>query len=108
VTLLATQDSSGADLPNIDGSTWDPWARHLLFTAEGSKGGGVWQATLDVPAKVDSLTGLIGQGGYEGIQNDSDGNLWIVEDAGGPNGTANLHAKQPKQLRLPLQALQPR
>jgi hypothetical protein len=100
VTLLATQDSSGADLPNIDGSTWDPWARRLLFTAEGSKGGGVWQATLDVPAKVDSLTGIIGQGGYEGIQNDSDGNLWIVEDSGGPTGTANPHARQPNSFVL--------
>jgi hypothetical protein len=100
VTLLATQHSSGADLPNIDGSTWDPWARRLLFTAEGSKGGGVWQATLDVPAKVDSLTGIIGQGGYEGIQNDSDGNLWIVEDSGGPTGTANPHARQPNSFVL--------
>ena len=42
--------------------------------------------------------GIIGQGGYEGIQNDSDGNLWIVEDAGGPNGTANPHAKQPNSF----------
>jgi hypothetical protein len=98
VTLLATKDSSGADLPNIDGSTWDPWARRLLVTAEGSQGGGVWQATLDVPATVDSLTGVIGQGGYEGIQNDSDGNLWIVEDAGGAAGAPSTHAKQPNSF----------
>jgi hypothetical protein len=98
VTLVATKDSSGADLPDFDGSTWDPWARRMLFTAEGSKGGGVWQATLDVPATVDSLTGILGQGGFEGIQNDSDGNLWIVEDSGGPNGATNAHAKQPNSF----------
>jgi hypothetical protein len=98
VTLLGTKDSSGADLPDFDGSTWDPWAKRLLFTAEGSKGGGVWQATLDVPAKIDSLTGILGQGGYEAVQNDSDGNVWIVEDSGGAAGTANPHAKQPNSF----------
>ena len=36
--------------------------RGLLFTSEGSLGGGVWQATLDVPSKVEALTGIIGQG----------------------------------------------
>jgi hypothetical protein len=98
VTLLATKDTSGADLPTIDGSTWDPWAKRLLFTAEGSQGGGVWQSTPDIPAKVESLTGILGQGGFEGIQNDSDGNIWIVEDSGGTGGATNTHAKQPNSF----------
>jgi hypothetical protein len=87
VTLIATQDSSGKPLPTFDGSTWDPWAQRLLFTAEGngSTTGGTWQADLNVPAKVDDLTGSMGRGGFEGIQNDSAGNVWIVEDIGGSN-----------------------
>jgi hypothetical protein len=98
VTLLASKDSAGVDLPEIDGSTWDPFARRLLFTSEDSTNGGVWQATLGVPSTVDDLTGAIGHGGYEGIQNDADGNLWIVEDVGGRNGTANPQARQPNSF----------
>jgi len=92
VTLMADQDVNGQPLPNIDGSTWYPFSQHLLFTAEGSLGGGVWQATLDVPSKVESLTGIIGQGSYEGIQADAQGRLIIVEDVG---GTTSNFAKRP-------------
>ena len=95
VTLMAAADVNGTPLPTFDGSTWDPWAQRLLFTAEGANGGGVWQATLDVPSRVEALTGIIGQGGYEGIQNDSAGNLWIVEDIG---GTTVGHARQPNSF----------
>jgi hypothetical protein len=98
VTLLATTDSTGAALPDFDGSTWDPWAQRLLFTSEGSLGGGVWQATLQAPSTVEPLTGILGQGGFEGIQNDSQGNVYIVEDAGGPAGTVNPNAKQPNSF----------
>ena len=92
VTLMADQDSNGAALPNIDGSTWYPFSQRLLFTSEGSLGGGVWQATLDVPSKVEALTGILGQGGFEGIQADPQGRLYIVEDVGG--ATVN-HGKAP-------------
>jgi hypothetical protein len=97
VTLVATQDSNGKPLPTIDGSTWDPFAQRLLFTAEGNgqTSGGVWQADLGIPAKVDDLTGSIGRGGYEGIQNDSAGNLWIVEDIGGQNKVDSTNASVP-------------
>src|SRR5262245_4323009 len=92
VTVLATRDSTGAAIPTIDGSTWDPFAERLLFTAEGNgtTTGGVWQADLGVPAKTDPLLGSMGRGGFEGIQNDSAGDVWIVEDIGGGNkaGTA--------------------
>ncbi|MCW2975786.1 MAG: phosphatase-like protein [Actinomycetia bacterium] len=104
VTLVATQDSNGKPLPTIDGSTWDPFAQRLLFTSEGngSSTGGTWQATLDVPAKVDDLTASLGRGGFEGIQNDSAGNVWIVEDIGGSNkvdaSSASTPAKRPNSF----------
>jgi hypothetical protein len=96
--MLADHDSSGKALPAFDGSTWDPFAHRLLFTAEDVTNGGVWQSTLGVPSTVDDLAGSIGRGGYEGIQNDSDGNLWIVEDVGGKSGTTSTHAKQPNSF----------
>jgi len=89
VTVLATRDKDGNQLPIFDGSTWNPFANRLLFTWEGdgtttpATGGGVWQATLDFPPLVESLLGVFGRGGFEGIQNDSAGNLWIAEDIGG-------------------------
>ncbi len=98
VTLLATTDKDGNSLPTIDGSTWDPWAQRLLFTAELGNQGGVWQATPDYPSTVVDISGVFGRGGYEGIQNDSDGNVWIVEDSGGPAGALNTHAKQPNSF----------
>ena len=101
VTLMASTDVDGNPLPVFDGSTWNPWAQRLLFTAEISGSGGVWQATLDYPSLVEDTSGALGHGSYEGIQNDADGNLWIVEDAGGVNGSvaANLsHAKQPNSF----------
>jgi hypothetical protein len=39
--------------------------------------------TPDYPALVTDVSGALGRGGYEGIQNDSAGNLWIAEDIGG-------------------------
>jgi uncharacterized protein DUF839 len=98
VTLLATKDTLGNDLPDFDGSTWYPWSERLLFTSEGAKGGGVWQATPGYPSTVDSLVGIMGQGGYEGIQADSRGNIWIVEDSGGTTGTTFPHARRPNSF----------
>jgi hypothetical protein len=85
ITVLATTDTSGNPLPSFDGSTWYPFAGRLLFTNEfgGGTTGGVWQATLDFPAVVEDISGVMGRGGYEGIQADSHGNVWMVEDIGG-------------------------
>jgi hypothetical protein len=87
VTLLST------GVGDIDGSTWDPFAQRLLFTTENATGP-EYEATLGYPALVTDISGSIGRGGYEGVQVDSDGNLWIVEDVGGKAGTVNTHAKQ--------------
>jgi hypothetical protein len=83
VTLLATATTNGTALPNFDGSTWDPWAHRLLFSAELGNQGGIWQSTLDTPARVEDISSAFGRGGYEGIQNDSAGNVMVVEDVGG-------------------------
>ena len=98
VTLMATKDVAGNPLPVFDGSTWYPWAQRLLFTAELGNQGGVWQATLDVPSAAEDISGVTGRGGYEGIQTDSAGNLWIVEDVGGPTGAVNRQARQPNSF----------
>ena len=85
VTVLATTDINGAALPTIDGSSWYPWSRQLLLTAEGNgtSTGGVWQASADYPSTVAPLLGVIGRGGFEGVQADFQGNVWLVEDIGG-------------------------
>jgi hypothetical protein len=98
VTLMATKDVDGKPLPTFDGSTWYPWAQRLLFTAENGTVGGVWQATLDVPSRVEDISGAFGRAGYEGIQADSLGNLWLVEDTGGANGAVNRQSRQPNSF----------
>jgi hypothetical protein len=82
VTLLASQDSAGKPIQPIDGSTWDPFAQRLLFTTENPSAP-TYAATVNYPSTVEDVSGALGRGGYEGIQDDSDGNLWIVEDQGG-------------------------
>ena len=84
VTLLATRDSAGQPLPTFDGITWDPFANRLLMTAEKGCAGGVWagDAAYSPDARFTEIPAL-GKGGYEGIQNASDGSVWIVEDIGG-------------------------
>jgi hypothetical protein len=99
VTLLATTEAGSTKaLPDIDGSTWDPFAQRLLFTAENGNKGGVWAGTLGYPSQVVDISGSLGRGGYEGIQADSAGNLWIVEDVGGKAGSPSTHAKQPNSF----------
>jgi len=103
VTLLADTLADGSVIADIDGSTWDPFAGKLLFTGEeaatsGVAEGVVLQATPDYPSTVTKLDGVIGHGGWEGIQADSDGNLWLVADQGGSKGTVNTNAKQPNSF----------
>lgn len=93
VTLMATKDSLGNQLATIDGSTWDPWAKRLLFTTENPNAP-TYAATPDFPSVVTDVSGALGRGGYEGIQDDSDGNLWIAEDIGGAN-KPGTKARQP-------------
>jgi hypothetical protein len=96
VTLLATTDVNGKSISTIDGSTWDPWARRLLFTTE-NENAPTYAATPSYPSTVTDVSGALGRGGFEGIQNDSAGNVWIVEDISGAvkDGTT---AKRPNSF----------
>ena len=96
VTLMATHDSTGEPISTIDGSTWDPFARRLVFTTENAKAP-TYAATPNYPSTVEDVSGALGRGGYEGIQNDSEGNIWIVEDIGGA-GKAGTTARQPNSF----------
>jgi hypothetical protein len=96
VTLLATTDVNGQPIAAIDGSTWDPWARRLLFTTENEHAP-TYAATPSYPSAVTDVSGALGRGGYEGIQNDSAGNVWIVEDIGGAV-KAGTTAKRPNSF----------
>jgi len=99
ITLMATQDASGKPLPVYDGITWYPWAQRILLSAEGSGStGGIWQATLNYPSEVVDISGVVGRGGYEGLQADSSGNLIIVEDIGGTTGTRYPNARRPNSF----------
>ncbi len=99
VSLVADADASGGVLPTFDGITWDPFSKQLLLTAESrAPKGGVWAVALDADGNpttgvADALPG-IGSGGFEGIQNDSDGNVWLVEDVGGST-VAGADGKKP-------------
>jgi hypothetical protein len=91
VTVLATKDDQGNNIATIDGSTWEPSAQRLLFTTE-SASKPTYSATPRYPSVVQDVSGALGRGGFEGIQDDSDGNIWIVEDIGGafkPQGCAS-------------------
>jgi hypothetical protein len=94
VTVLAATDRDGNFIAAIDGSTWDPFAQRLIFTTE-NQNAPTYMATPDYPSTVTDISGSVGRGGFEGVQFDSKGELWIVEDIGGPAGTVNNKAKQP-------------
>ncbi|HJQ06891.1 MAG TPA: alkaline phosphatase PhoX [Nocardioides sp.] len=88
VTLISDVDAAGNAFPTIDGITWDPFSHQLLLTAEAkSPVGGVFAVALD--ANGNAVDGnavrldALGSGGFEGVQNDKDGNVWLVEDIGG-------------------------
>jgi hypothetical protein len=97
ITVMASTTNTGAPIADIDGSTWDPFAQRLIFTTE-NPGAPTYQATLAFPSVVEDISGSVGRGGYEGVQNDSDGNLWIVEDIGGSRPAATPHSKVPNSF----------
>jgi hypothetical protein len=103
-TLLTPVGMDGlTHFNSIDGSTWDPFSRTLLFAQEagnllGTGTGGVIEMGADFDPNTGAGVGLrtlygsMGRGGFEGIHPDNRGNIWIVEDVGGttlmnqPNG----------------------
>jgi Bacterial protein of unknown function (DUF839) len=89
ITLLTPVGQDGqTHFNSIDGSTWNPFTKTLLFTQEvgliqGVPRGGVIEVPVDWPSTPRTLYGILGHGAYEGIHPDSDGNLYLAEDAGG-------------------------
>jgi len=117
ITLLTPETAAGngtTGVTSVDGVTYDPFSGDLLFTQEASfnaaysatdtakASGGVAATKLDwgggttIPA-VTRLDGLMGSGGFEGVQVDSLGNVYIVEDAGGSGVTDGATATKVKQ-----------
>src|SRR5882762_7018534 len=89
-TLLTPADANGlTGFNSIDGSTWDPFSRTLLFTQEAGSNGGIIEMGADFDpntgggAGLRTLYGSFGRGGYEGIHPDDRGNILIIEDVGG-------------------------
>jgi hypothetical protein len=103
ITLLTPEGSSGlTGFSSIDGSTYDPFTRTLLFTQEAGSAGGVIQISATWPPAVSTLDGILGKGGYEGIHPDDRGNLLIIEDSGGTSVNINpADPTSPKTARQP-------
>jgi hypothetical protein len=97
VTLLATTDIQGRPLATIDGSEWDPFAQRLVYTTENASAP-TYAATAEYPSQVEDVSGALGRGGYEGVRTDNDGNIWIVEDIGGPTKPGSTAAKMPNSF----------
>lgn len=99
ITLLNTEAQSTAlGLSRIDGSTYDPFSRKLLFSQEGTPTntgpsfgtGGIFQVNLTGwPSSPTDLYGILGRAGYEGIHPDDKGDLYLAEDVGGSNQSIN-------------------
>ncbi len=93
--------SATTGITTIDGSTYATFTGQLLFTSENGNGGGVvatplhWTSTT-MPA-LTTLDGAMGKAGYEGIQTDKLGNVYLVEDTGGANVTDGATATTIKQ-----------
>ncbi|MBK8175821.1 MAG: DUF839 domain-containing protein [Rhodospirillales bacterium] len=82
ITLVTPVGPDGLTHFNaIDGSTWDPFTKTLLFTQED--GGAVLQIPATWPPRLAALDGILGTTGFEGIQVDPAGNLYLAEDIGG-------------------------
>ena len=99
VTLLTPVNAGGlTNFNSIDGSAYDPFTNTLLFTQEAGTNGGVIEASTSWPPVVNTLYGILGRGGYEGIHPDDLGNLLIIEDAGGTS--VNVDPNDPNSPKV--------
>jgi hypothetical protein len=103
ITLLTPPGDDGlTHFNSVDGSAWDPFTQTLLFTQENGASGGVIQVTASWPPIVTTLDGILGKGGYEGIHPDNEGNVFIIEDAGGTSvNVVQGDTTSPKKARQP-------
>ena len=94
ITLLTPEGDDGfTHFNSIDGSTYDPISKTLIFTEEVGSAGGAFQLSLTWPPVVTPLDGIVGKAGYEGIHPDDRGNLLIIEDTGGTG--VNINPQDP-------------
>jgi len=100
VTLLTPTDPASGltNFNSVDGSTYDPFTNTLFFTQEAASNGGVIEVTPGWPPTVQTLYGILGRAGFEGIHPDNWGNLLIIEDAGGV--TVNVDPNDPNSPKL--------
>ena len=99
ITLLTPVGEGGlTNLNSIDGSTYDPFSRTLLFTQEAGSNGGVIQISTSWPPAVSTMDGIFGNGGFEGAKVDDQGSIFLVEDAGGV--TVNVDPNDPNSPRV--------
>jgi hypothetical protein len=106
ITLLSAPGGANpldqTGLSSIDGSTYDPFNGKLLFSSEAGNTGRIvatplkWGSSTDIPA-LANLDGSVGRAGYEGVNIDSLGNLYLVEDTGGSGVTDGATATKVKQ-----------
>lgn len=103
VTLLTPVGSDGlTHFNSIDGSTWNPFTRTLLFTQKAGSSGGVIELSPEFGSVAHPLYGILGRGGYEGIHPDDQGNVYIVEDAGGTSVDVRpSDPTSPKAAKIP-------
>lgn len=90
ITLLTPADANGlTGFNSIDGSSWNPFSKTLVFSQEAGANGGIIEMSADFDPSTGAgkglrtLYGSIGRGGYEGLHTDDRGNVYLVEDAGG-------------------------
>jgi Bacterial protein of unknown function (DUF839) len=103
ITLLTPVGQDGTTgFGSVDGSTWNPFTRTLLFTQERGNGGAPIEITPDWPSQVRTLEGFLGKGGFEGIHPDNRGNIMLIEDVGGTSTNIDpANPNSPKTARQP-------
>lgn len=68
ITLLTPVGADGlTHFNSIDGSTWNPHTKTLLFTQEASANGSVIEISPEWGSSARTLYGILGRAGYEGI-----------------------------------------
>ncbi|MGI8622072.1 MAG: hypothetical protein ACR2NB_00985, partial [Solirubrobacteraceae bacterium] len=103
ITLLSKPDANGnTGSASIDGSNYDPFTGDLVFTGEGNnRFGGVFVTKFNwssgTAPDTTQLLGQIGTAGYEGVELDDKGDVYLVEDSGGAGVTDNGTATRVKQ-----------
>lgn len=107
ITLLTPVGADGlTHLNALDGSTYDPFTKTLLYTQEtGFPQGGVVEITAAWPPVERRLDGVFGSAAYEGIHPDDRGNIYAAEDSGGvsvnvipSDPTSPKNARQPNSF----------